>query len=118
MLIAVWVCIHTDSVQSCKLNPPYTILYEVVSKEWVTLIQIGHVTIEPAIGHKAAIGNGSVGVKGSWDAVVCTFVIGVNVKPALHGYILHPPVLTSAMVENHVLNHLKTLCMSLSIKSL
>ena len=49
------MCVLTDTVDSCVLDPPGRSLDEIVAHERIPLVEVRHSGVEPTVGEKLSL---------------------------------------------------------------
>ena len=142
--VGIRICIHTDAVYADCLYPPLAVLNQILHHVRVALVEVGHCRHEPSvycftqvylacirIEHRCKLIAGlqilvvdlGIAVHGvQFLLMLGCLIFGRepfgSVKPVLRGHVGYPWMVESAMVENHVHNHLQTFAVSLVYKTL
>ena len=104
VLVWIRIGIDADASESEILGPPDSILNQVVRKQRVALIQVGHREREPAICKSRLVELGGVDILIACSGVRCDGFLLRDIQPVGARHVVHPPVFTANMVENHVHN--------------
>ena len=94
--------ILADAVDAGVLDPPDTVLDQVVGDQRIVLVQVGHTAVEPAVGEEFALGRSRVRVDRRPLVVAGADEGVVEVEPVAGRQVAHPPVAAAAVVEDHV----------------
>ena len=113
LCIHVRMCILADAVDSCILDPPCRSLDEIVAYERIPLVEVRHSPVEPSVCKELLLRRCCVRVHLGPFLVAGRDKCVVEIEPVACRKVLHPPVRTSAMVEDHVHYHLESLLMRL-----
>ena len=100
--VHVGMGILADAVDAGVLDPPDSVLDQVVGNQRVVLVQVGHAAVEPAVGEEFALRRGRVRVNRRPLVVAGADEGVVEIEPVAGRQIAHPPVAAAAVVEDHV----------------
>ncbi len=56
IIVGIGVCVHAYAVDARVFYPPYTVLYKILGKMAVTLVQVGHTGHKPSVGQYILFG--------------------------------------------------------------
>ena len=94
--------ILADTVDAGVLDPPDTVLDQVVGDQRIVLVQVGHTAVEPAVGEEFALGRSRVRIDRRPLVVAGADEGVVEIEPVAGRQVAHPPVAAAAVVEDHV----------------
>ena len=94
------------SVKSQILNPPNTVLNEIICYKFIMLVKVSHSYIKPSFYHSVVIIFGSIGVGNNTAAIIGTCKLRPFIIPIRRWQIIFPKIICAAMIEDHILNYL------------
>ena len=135
VVIGIGVGIHPDAIDAGIFYPPYAVLNQIGGQVAIPLVQVRHASREPAVYQYLFFALGRMGVH-QGPFIMCgglqafypapsAALSGLGLRTRLPGHlahaashivlvepigirdILHPPVGTATVVENHIHNHLE-----------
>ena len=102
LLLVIWICVHSETVKTGIFYPPYSPLYEILEYIWIIKVHIHHRRDEPSafLDIKVLLRCIRVHIGRECDIGSCVCLELMN--PVLERKVLHPPMLSTAMVWHDV----------------